>query len=258
MIEIAFKRETERRRRRRTRRRGGGGVVWKKGRVMSQGAVISYLLKKFANEAGLLTKVGKEVEGLRSELEFINAFLNEADKRGETDEVIKTWVKQVWDVSYDIEDVLDEFVLRIKRFHGRGFIHSLQKTVQRAKEIKRRHQIGTQLKELNKRVREIRERCDRYSFNTPRGGENSNDAGFSRRMSSRFNEETQLVSIDRPSEQLIGWLEKGESKLTVISVVGMGGIGKTTLVEMVFNKVEEHFDCHAWITVSKSLVLRRS
>nr|DAD39567.1 TPA_asm: hypothetical protein HUJ06_013890 [Nelumbo nucifera] len=150
-------------------------------------------------------KLEKEVEGLWSEMEFIYAFLNEADKRRETDEVIKIWVKQVWDVSYDIEGVLDKFVLRIKQFHGRGFIHSLQKT----------------------------------------------------EMSSQSNKEAQLVSIDRPSEQLIGWLKKGESILRVISVVGMGGIGKTTLVKMIFNKVEEHFDCHAWITVSKSFTIEK-
>ncbi|MCI18003.1 NBS-containing resistance-like protein, partial [Trifolium medium] len=40
---------------------------------------------------------------------------------------------------------------------------------------------------------------------------------------------------------------------TVVSVVAMGGQGKTTLAKQVFNntKVVQHFDCHAWITVSE-------
>jgi disease resistance protein RPM1 len=40
----------------------------------------------------------------------------------------------------------------------------------------------------------------------------------------------------------------------VISVVGMGGIGKTTLTKKVYENesVKGHFDCHVSITVSQS------
>ena len=40
----------------------------------------------------------------------------------------------------------------------------------------------------------------------------------------------------------------------VMSVVDIGGLGKTTLVKKLYNndEVVEHFDCHAWITMSQS------
>ncbi|CAK9137413.1 unnamed protein product [Ilex paraguariensis] len=46
-------------------------------------------------------------------------------------------------------------------------------------------------------------------------------------------------------------------KCTVISVVGMGGSGKTTLVSKAYNSriVKRHFNCHAWITVSQKYVV---
>ena len=45
----------------------------------------------------------------------------------------------------------------------------------------------------------------------------------------------------------------GKPERTVISVVGMGGSGKTTLVANIYNNgdVRRHFDCYAWITVSQ-------
>ena len=49
----------------------------------------------------------------------------------------------------------------------------------------------------------------------------------------------------------------GEPHLTVISIVGMGGSGKTTLAANTYNNedVKKHFDCCAWITISQAYEL---
>nr|KYP71590.1 Disease resistance protein RPM1 [Cajanus cajan] len=74
------------------------------------------------------------------------------------------------------------------------------------------------------------------------------------RLEPLFTKETEVVGIDGPKDKLKDWLTKGRKQCTVISVVGMGGLGKTTLAKQVFDNKEivGHFDCHAWITVSQS------
>uniref|UniRef100_A0A2N9F6A9 NB-ARC domain-containing protein n=1 Tax=Fagus sylvatica TaxID=28930 RepID=A0A2N9F6A9_FAGSY len=69
-----------------------------------------------------------------------------------------------------------------------------------------------------------------------------------------FIEENELVGIESPKIELIELLVKGQSNRTVISVVDIGGLGKTTLVKKVYDneQVAPHFDCCAWITVSQS------
>lgn len=65
---------------------------------------------------------------------------------------------------------------------------------------------------------------------------------------------TDVVGIDMPKRQLIGWLIKGCPGRKVISVTGMGGMGKTTLVKKVYDDPEviKHFKVCAWVTVSQS------
>ncbi|KAL7188108.1 hypothetical protein ACSBR1_038045 [Camellia fascicularis] len=68
-------------------------------------------------------------------------------------------------------------------------------------------------------------------------------------------EEAKLVGIKKPKRQLIEWLVEGGSRLKAVSVVGMGDLGKTTLVKKVYDDatVKKHFNCHAWLTISEML-----
>jgi len=67
-------------------------------------------------------------------------------------------------------------------------------------------------------------------------------------------EEADLVGIEQPKKQLCDLLFKDESNRAVISIYGMGGLGKTTIAKQVYDdpKVKKRFRIHAWVNLSQS------
>ncbi|CDP15857.1 unnamed protein product [Coffea canephora] len=67
-------------------------------------------------------------------------------------------------------------------------------------------------------------------------------------------EEDKLVGIKTPKEELISRVLNNDSHLKVIAVVGMGGLGKTTLVRKVFEDtaVKTQFKIRVWLTISRT------
>ncbi|KAM0852898.1 hypothetical protein ACQ4PT_051450 [Festuca glaucescens] len=59
-----------------------------------------------------------------------------------------------------------------------------------------------------------------------------------------------LVGIDENRSKLTEWLTTNEKESTVVTVSGMGGLGKTTLVKNVYDREKVNFpDAHAWVVV---------
>jgi len=88
---------------------------------------------------------------------------------------------------------------------------------------------------------------------------NNKAAWHDPRVGSLFIEEGEVVGIESTRDELVSWLVGRTTRRSVISVVGMGGIGKTTLAKKVYenDSVKGHFDCRVWITVSQSYNMQK-
>ncbi|KAM1069965.1 hypothetical protein ACFX13_001866 [Malus domestica] len=218
-----------------------------------------------ATEANLSRNARTEVGFIKDELESIRSFLKEADAMaaaadGETgNDGVKTWVNQVREAAFYIEDVIDEYLLRILWHHQHhGFLRFFHKIIRLAKKMRSKDGIVSKVDSIKKLVREIKERSERYGFKSiDQQGQSSGEKTLlsnDPRVASLFIKEAEIVGIESARDELTRLLVEGATRREVISVVGMGGLGKTTLAKKVYDqpKVMAHFDCYAWITVSQS------
>ncbi|KAI3445128.1 hypothetical protein Pfo_001793 [Paulownia fortunei] len=205
-----------------------------------------------------LKGVKEAVENIKDELERMTAFLRVADAMEESDMELRVWVKQVRDAAYDVEDFLDKFTLHLAQNHQshrpNAFVCKFLSWI-RSKKFN--NGIASEIKSIRSRVLSIAERHQRYRYKISIPEESSNPVNSmacDRRGDALLVEEADLVGIKSRKKELMAWILEGGSRLGVVSVVGMGGLGKTTLVKKVYDdgQVKKNFQNHAWITVSQS------
>ncbi|KAK3017637.1 hypothetical protein RJ639_003229 [Escallonia herrerae] len=222
--------------------------------------LIGKLVSILENEISLTGGVYDELDELRRELSSMRSFLEDAERNSGLSQVEKVWVQDVRDLCYPVEDIIDEFVYHMnKSKRGNKLTKYLYQAIFFPVNLWMRHRVSSQLQEINRKIKSIPERRQRYGLENLKKTKPEDEL---RRVQYRgesivFAKDIHLVGIEDDRRQLIHWVTSDEPGRTVISVVGMGGSGKSTLVVNVYNSniVKQQFDCYAWITVSQNYVL---
>ncbi|KAF8017818.1 hypothetical protein BT93_H2885 [Corymbia citriodora subsp. variegata] len=218
-------------------------------------SAVSFLIEKLAlfieKEGNLWKGVCGEIELIRDEFERMKAFLECAESSEDDDPELKVWVKQVRDVAYDVEDILDEFTLNLARDHGDGYLHKIKLSINN---LKARQHLSSKITDINIGEGHRRYRFPSYCTEQSASASTRGTSWYDLREDALLVEEGELVGIDKPREELIKWLVDEEPGLKALSIFGMGGLGKTTLAKRVYDnrQVKAYFQSHAWINVSQS------
>ncbi|XP_037416054.1 disease resistance protein RGA5-like [Triticum dicoccoides] len=217
--------------------------------VSASTGVMNSLLGKLAtlmgDEFAKLKNLRKEVKYISDELSSMKDALERLADVDELDIQTARWRDAVREMSYDIEDIIDDFMCKIgEKSKKSGFVHD---TIQRLKTARARHQIAGQIEDIKKLVCETSERRERYKLDVP----TSRNVAVDQRVVALYASADKLVGMEGPTNELVSWLKDEENKLKVVSIVGFGGLGKTTLANQVYHKLEGEFQCGAFVSVSQ-------
>nr|XP_018680464.1 PREDICTED: disease resistance protein RGA2-like [Musa acuminata subsp. malaccensis] len=210
-------------------------------------------LQKITNFAeGEICKVlcvGAEVKTLERRLTRIKGFLRTAEQRRHVDSDMDTWVRELKDVMYDADDIVDLCI-----FEGGSLLKVSNPPFFRP--IIDRHEISGRINSLNERLKEIT--GDRSIIPDVEIVEKALPLHPVRsRETSSIEVKADIIGtqIEGAAQNLINSIVEisEKPKCVVFGIVGMGGIGKTTLARKIFNdeRIIQNYPIRAWLCVTK-------
>ncbi|RZB51234.1 disease resistance protein RPM1-like [Glycine soja] len=222
-----------------------------------------HALPKILEAVKMLRDLPKEVRDITDELESFQDFINDADKVAEAEEDdgrrhrIKERVVRLREAAFRMEDVIDEYNISCedKQPDDPRCAALLCEAVAFIKTQILLLQSAYKIQDVKSLVRAERDAFQSHFplEQRPTSSRGNQDVTWQKlRRDPLFIEEDEVVGLDGPRGILKNWLTKGREKRTVISVVGIAGVGKTTLAKQVYDQVRNNFECHALITVSQS------
>ncbi|KAG5406556.1 hypothetical protein IGI04_012675 [Brassica rapa subsp. trilocularis] len=214
------------------------------------------LLGVVNRETKRLRGVHEQVDDLIRQKRALQSFLEDADAKKYGCERLRNLLEDVKDVIEDAEATEDSYLLKERSREEKGIMTCVKRN---SCFLYNRLKFATHIEGINKRISKlIAQMCDFRIHKIIDG-----DCSVSSQERQRVQRETQqtfrpssennLVGVEQSVKTLVGHLVDNNDDIQVVSISGMGGIGKTTLAKQVFQHVDvrRHFKGFAWIYVSQ-------
>ncbi|RDY05029.1 putative disease resistance RPP13-like protein 1, partial [Mucuna pruriens] len=190
----------------------------------------------------------------------INAVVDDAEEKQISDQYVKAWLDEVKDAVFEAEDLLDEIDIEVTK-------SKLDAESDQTRTCKVWNFFNASVssfdKEIESRMRQVLEILEYLESKKHILGlkeASGSGVGLGRHVSQKLPtsslvDETVIYGRDDEKEIIFNWLmcdPENDKPLSIISIVGMGGMGKTTLAQHIYNdpRMEDEFDIKVWVCVS--------
>ncbi|KAJ4745264.1 Disease resistance protein RGA2 [Rhynchospora pubera] len=203
----------------------------------------------------------EDIDKLDRKLRRIQATVEEVENREIHDETVNLWLQELKCLVADAQDILDEYHYEILRcqlevkppetaiLSGQGTNNHVSSNFSESISL----EMTEKIRQINSRFDEISRDREALRLTNDEGKRRVDNFSINFSFTSHFMETDDIFGRSRDKEKIIDLLLFGGiDKLIVIPILGMGGIGKTTLAQMVYHdcSVQSLFDVMVWVYVS--------
>ncbi|XP_029126559.1 putative disease resistance protein RGA3 [Cajanus cajan] len=213
-------------------------------------SLLRNLASSVYEQASRAYHVYEDVQGIKDTLSIVKGVLLDAEEKREPKHGMREWLSQIRNACLDAEDILDGFQCQ-----------NLRKQVVKAS--------GSTRMKMARQIKYIRNRLDKIAADGNKFGLQRIHVDHRlvqrREMTYSYVDASGVIGREKDKEAIIKLLMQphplgdGDKSLCVIPLVGIGGLGKTTLAKLVFNdkRMDELFKLKMWVCVSDDFDIRQ-
>ncbi|KAL9231990.1 hypothetical protein vseg_007142 [Gypsophila vaccaria] len=200
-----------------------------------------------------------QLDELADTVNTIKAVLLDAElKHQELTHAGREFIEKLKDAVYDVDDVLDEFNTMVQKARGKNDCKTFKKVrrfFSRSNQFLVAYNMSHEVKKLRKRLDNIAKNRQQYGFS------DVFEPPKKRKETGSYVREDGIIGREADAEAVVGLLlGKSESEhqsdvqenVAFVNIVGIGGLGKTALAQLVYNdeKIKDAFKVRLWVCVS--------
>ncbi|XP_050260788.1 disease resistance protein RGA2-like [Quercus robur] len=217
--------------------------------------IIESLGSSTLNQIGSIWGVNDELEKMKNTISTIQAVLEDAEEQQVKNHQVKDWLMKLRDAAFDADDLLSEFtthVLQQEVMDGHKIVKKVRTFLSSSNQLVFGNEMAGKLSAMRERFNDIAK--DRNNFQLIERPLETRAMSRERETHS-FVRDKEVIGREEDKKAIIGLLQDSDVKADVsfISIVGIGGLGKTTLAQYVYNDkiVKAHFELKIWVCVSE-------
>ncbi|XP_055961441.1 putative disease resistance protein RGA1 [Mercurialis annua] len=218
-------------------------------------SVLGKLGSLVLEEFFLVWRLESDLEQIKKLLKGITAVLLDAEQQQSQNHRIQVWLEELKDVLYDIEDVVDEFECEGLRRQvvkaARNTTRKIRRYLSSSNPLAFCFRMAYKLKNIRERVGKLVKL--KSDFGLTEGVNDRQVISKKRKLTHSFVDAATVIGRDGDKENIIDHLLNpvDVENVSILPIVGLGGLGKTTLAKLVYNdqRVQNHFKIKVWACI---------
>ncbi|CAL9137003.1 unnamed protein product [Musa textilis] len=211
--------------------------------------------KSAVRQIGAVWGLEEDLEKLGRTLPRIQSIVGDAEEQQMKDAAVKKWLTALRDAAYAAEDVLDQFNLEILRKSNRAIENKMMGKVSDLfsshNPLFFRFKMARKLKAVVKSIDEIEAESRKFKFAVRARRQTPPTV----RQTHSYVVESDVIGRDKEKDEMVKLLieqQDENEKIAVLPIVGMGGLGKTTFAQLIYQdkRVDRHFQLRIWVCVA--------
>ncbi|GLT59709.1 hypothetical protein SLA2020_325140 [Shorea laevis] len=208
---------------------------------------ISFLKKRIGIAVGL----EKELDRLRDSLILVQSVIQHAEERQESDPAIRHWLQKLKDVAYEAVDALGECEYKVLKNKVKSRGHWNPESVYFSPLFRTR--MADKINNITKQLNYLKDWASMINLVVSLRGQT---CPTQHQKTDSFLDNSTVFEREADVSRILSLLRdlrRSQHPISGISIVGMAGIGKTTIAKSVYKKAKEEklYDLEAWVCVSE-------